>query len=333
MYANQRLSNFDSSVMFKTAQKKEAIKFKCKAKTNTEDGSKIKDEIKFGVTNDKKRGLEIKVEYEQEIKTQETETESETQYDIIFDKVVEYQKGSNESSSEAYDWENDKIVQELSLLNLGSFSEIVNDSEGVVSTFSISTPDDVATFTFHISRADDGAGFSANKMKIDFELKNFPWAQSDTYIALICNVESKKKIEMEYDEANDDVEARPTTDGEKSKKPKDVIISFQEAIDGTGVTPFGEYTWDDSAMVIDPNATNTTTVSENVTISVVATSPLDTESDWIAFSFIGDAAKFADDIYWDPEMGVNYASGSVQAALSSIGIVVGAVCTFMSLVL
>jgi hypothetical protein len=227
------------------------------------------------------------------------------------------------------------IVQEFSLLSLGSFSDIVDDKEGVVSTFSISTPDNVATFTFHVSRADDGAGFSANKMKIDFELKSFPWAQSDTYVALICNVESKKKVEIEYDEENDDVEARPT-DGETSKKTKDVIISFQEAIEGTGITPFGEYTWDDSAMVIDPNATDVnatdTTASENVTISVVATSPLDTTSNSIAFSFIGDAAKSADDIFWDPETGINYASGSVQTALSSIGIIVGAVCTFMSLV-
>jgi len=315
----------------KISEKPEEIKFKCKAKANSEDGSKIKDEIKFGVKNDNKKGLKVKVEYEHKIKAQETETESETQYDIIFDKVVEYQKGSNESSSEAYDWENDKVVQEFSLLNLGSFSEIVDDEEGVVSTFSISTLDNIATFTFHISRADNGEGISANKMKIDFELKSFQWAQSDTYVALICNVESKEKVAIEYDEEDDDVEARPTTGGKRSKKTRDVIINFQDAIEGTGITPFGVYTWDDSAMVIDPNATDTT-VFENVTISVVATSPLDTASDSIAFSFIGDAAKSADDIYWDPTTGINYASNSVQAALSSIGIMVGAVCTFMTLV-
>jgi hypothetical protein len=276
------------------------------------------------------RGLKIKVEYEQEIKTEETETESETQYEIIFDKVVEYQKGSIESSSEAYDWENDMIIQEYSLLSLGSFSEIVDDAEGIVSTVSISTPDNVATFTFHISRADDGAGISANKMKIDFELKSFPWAQNDTYVALICNVESKTKVEIEYDEEIDDVEALPTPGGKTSKKTKDVRISFQDAIDGTGIIPFGEYTWDDSAMVIDPNATDTT-AAENVVISVVATSPLDSTSDSIAFSFIGAAARFAEDIYWDPETGINYASGSMQAALSFIGIFVGTACTFVNL--
>ena len=50
-----------------------------------------------------------------------------------------------------------------------------------------------------------------------------------------------------------------------------------------------------------------------VNLQVVATSPTDATNpteEQIAFSFIGDGAKSSPDIYWDPEAGVGYASGS-----------------------
>ena len=39
---------------------------------------------------------------------------------------------------------------------------------------------------------------------------------------------------------------------------------------------------------------------------MVATKPVDAMNNSIAFSFVGDAAKSAMDIYWDPEAGIEY---------------------------
>lgn len=305
------------------------VEFSCKAKNdNEEDGSKIKDEIEFKVKTES-RGLKVKVEYEQEIKTENSETESETQYEIIFNRLVEYRKANNDSASEAYAWGVDDVVQDVSLLTWGTFSDVMDDEDGTVSTFSVSTPDNVASFAFHVSRAGDGAAVTANKMKIDFRLTAFQWAQSDTYVALICDIKSKKKVEVDYE--GDDEEDDDT--GKKPRKAKDVRISFDDAVDGTnGFIPFGQYTWDDVATVIDANSTDTGS-SENATIQVIATSPLEssTTSESIAFSFVGDAAHSAADIYWDPEAGIQYKSGAAQLALSSIGVIAGAAYVMMSL--
>lgn len=245
---------------------------------------------------------------------------------------MEYQKANNDSdASQAYDWENDNVVQDIALLSWGNFSDVMDDADGVVSTFSVSTPDDVVSFAFHISRADNGADITANKMKFDIQLKDFQWAESDSYVALICSVESKKKVEVDFEDLEqDDVSAIESgKQGKGHKKAKDVRISFEDAVDGIGFVPFGEYTWADNAVVIDPNATST---SSDATIEVVATSPSDSSSgSKIAFSFIGDAAQSASDIFWDPEAGINYASGAIGSGLLSFGAVIAAAYVTMCL--
>jgi hypothetical protein len=70
-------------------------------------------------------------------------------------------------------------------------------------TFSVSTPDAVATFTFFIVRATESDAITANKMQIDFEQSNFPWSFEDTYVGLICTVESQKKVEVKYEDGTD----------------------------------------------------------------------------------------------------------------------------------
>jgi hypothetical protein len=70
-------------------------------------------------------------------------------------------------------------------------------------TFSVSTPDAVATFTFSIVRATESDVITANKMQIDFEQNNFPWSSKDTYVGLICTVESQKKVEVKYEDGTD----------------------------------------------------------------------------------------------------------------------------------
>jgi hypothetical protein len=313
--------------MLLLAEEDDEVEFECKTKEK-DDETEIKDKIKFQVKISKGEALKVKVKYEQEIETQETETETETQYDVKFDRVIEYRKAdvalSNRASLDvdmAYEWGRDTIVQEFPLDNWQNFSAIVE--QGSLSIFSVVSQDDIATFIFTIAR-DDSGNITANKMKIDFKLTNFPWMGDDTYVALLCTVESEREVEVEViDDSGNEAASSVTT----SRKTKDVKISFADAVDTIGFTPVGVFDWADTAEVMG-NSTNVTTAegSTNVTttessitsIQVVATSPASESSDAIAFSFVGSLAQGAPDIYWDPSAGIDYESGT--AAFSFMGI-------------
>ena len=286
----------------------------------------IKDKIKFQVKIAKGESLTVKVKYEQEIETQDIETETETQYDVKFARMVEYRKADaalsartsdtgNSDVAMAYEWGVDTIVQEMLLDNWRNFSAI--SEEGNLSTFSIASLDNTAHFIFTVARGDEG-NITANKMKIDFELTDFPWTADDTFVAVLCTVESEREVEVEVmDDSGDDTDSFATT----SRKTKDVKISFADAVDTIGFTPFGVFDWADTAEVrIIGNSTNLTATEsrESATIQVMATSPASESSDAIAFSFVGNAAHRAVDIYWDPSAGIDY---SGAAAFSFMGVV------------
>jgi hypothetical protein len=202
---------------------------------------------------------------------------------------------------------------------LGGFSEVVTTNDDTF-TFTISTTDGVAMFTFTISQGDDNEALTANKMKIDFELVGYPWVRDDTYVALLSTVESEKEIEIEYED-------------DDKKYSEDVLISFGDAIGGTGVVPFGEYTWAKDAQVLGINGLNETMGNQTIglmqgaldedteSIQVVATTPSD-GSDRLAFSFVGRAAQMASDIYWDPETGIGYSSWAVTPTATFLGVIV-----------
>jgi len=296
------------------------IKFKCKAKT--EDAvSEMKDEIKFKVSTNDEGLLKVKVEYEQEIETEESETETETQYEVLYGSLVEY-KPAGSSATEAYDWDTTTVVNETPL-TMGSFSAVTDDGSSY--TFSITSTDGTAMFTFTISRGGEDEHVTANKMKIDFELMGYQWTETETNMALLSTIESQREIEIEYEddgesEDNSDEIAVKSGPG-SSKKAEEVTISFAEAMETTGVNVFGEYTWAKDATVRSVNDTDTA----DVVIEVVATSPAD-GSDAVAFSFVGNAARLAEDIFWDPEVGVAYAASGVASAViqSSLALFAGA---------
>ena len=287
----------------------EEVTFKCKAKTEDAD-TELKDEIKFKVEREDNGVLKVKVEYEQEVETEESETETETQYEVYYERLVEY-RPSALSETDAFAWGESEIVVETPLV-MGDFSAITDS--GTTSTFSISSTDGVATFTFTISRGGDDEDITANKMKIDFELKGYQWAADDTYIALVSTIVSQREVEIDYEDSEDGEDT-------SSRTTEDVRISFAEAVDTTGVSVFGEYTWANDAMVLGLNDT----AAEDVTIEVIATSPADGD-DSVAFSFVGDSAGMAGDIYWDPEVGVGYTSTSSvsQFMLSSVAVLASA---------
>jgi hypothetical protein len=196
------------------------------------------------------------------------------------------------------------------------------EDDGTVATFSVSSGDGMptATFTFTISRADVNETITANKIKIDFDLQDFPWTEgTESYVALLSMVESKREITVENEETNE-------------KEKTEVVISFDDVVDTVGYVPFGEYTWAETAQV---NGTEST-------VAVVATSPAspsflvlgdsDVMIDEIAFAFVGENAQGASDIYWDPEAGIGYKSSAITRNIfPSAMLVLGGAAAFLLL--
>lgn len=142
------------------------------------------------------------------------------------------------------------------------------------------------------------------------------------------------------EEEPEDTEEDPEEDGgdnrrrrrlKKVRESSEVKVSFDDALETTGVRPFGEFTWATEAVVTKPtndtvdetdepelavmSATtdSNTTETETVPIRVVATSD---GARRLAFSFVGPSAKNAPDIFWDPETGVAYAEGGANGSTS-----------------
>lgn len=297
----------------------EEIEFECESKTE-EGETEFKDEIKFKIEYDDE-GLKIKVKYESETETEEMETETETEYEILFDRIVEYKPSSDGDG--AFDWDEDTVVSEFLLTDFSQFSQVGGGEEvGSSFQFYIKTVPEMATFFFTISQGGEGEAVTANKMKIDFELKNYGWVESDTYVALIATVTSEQEVEIEYEDDREDVS-------------EDVVIDFGTAVDSTGVRALGEFTWAKDAFIMDmgelgmnetmANETAIMSQEEDVgpRIDVIAKSPND-GTDRIAFSFVGEAAMGAADIYWDPEAGVSYSASGVAGVILSSAAVLSA---------
>lgn len=294
------------------------------------------------VTNEKKTEDEEEGEKEgkeegEERKLQEAEQETENRFEVYFDSIVEYVKtDASSGKGEAYDWENDQIVQEM---DLSTWSDITPVSvNGETATFQVSDPENKVTFSFTINEAAQGAQLSANKMKIDFKLSSFPWIREDSYVALLSTVETEQEVKTDYD-GKKDAESEAGM-----MAANDIFIAFSNDPVASDVNPIGEYSWVETAevqpkvaetdVIISPQAldekdgnevtSNIAPVSE--VIKVIATSPIaenvgrrvegkTTQS--IAFSFVGDVAHQAADIFWDPTAGVKYAESSSALALSS----------------
>lgn len=299
-----------------------------------EPAFEIRDKIKYKVEADKK-GIEVKVEYEKEFEEmqpaegeEEISGESETEFEIVFESIIEYAKNTSSGTveGEAYDWELDEVVQSLDLQGWAEFGAVTNDTTNTISYFSATTADQVASFNFTISRANQGEKLTANTMKIDLHIIDFPWMRNDTYLALTSSVKSKSKVDMKYDD-----EATAQIARDQVMAADDVQIPFPSMPgDSDSVSAFGQYKWETLAEIL-PNATSPSEPTidvqgspetdlvlsarqgaapeetASITIQVVATSPPGNETaKEIAYSFVGDGAQGASHIYWDPEAGIGY---------------------------
>lgn len=300
-----------------------------KKEEDDEDNEQEKEEEEEAEEEEDKQKEETAKDGDEERALQEAEQETETAFEVYFNSVIEYVKGdSSDPASSAFDWEKDTIVQTIDLISWNDFSSI--STSGPTSTFEITSPDGKVGFSFAINRAAEGASMTANKAKIDFKLTDFPWTREDSYVALLSTVETEEDVDVKYDEDED-------TPGMMAAK--DIMINFDKYADASSLTPIGEYSWVETAEVLPkPGAGGVTLQSTTEatdaglpdlavpeTVQVVATSPsYESErrrvegktAQSIAFSFVGNAAHQASEIFWDPTAGVSYSESSSAGRLA-----------------
>jgi hypothetical protein len=303
----------------------------------------IEDKLKFKVRV-ADNGVVIKVSLEQEAETETTETELEIGFDVRFDKLIEYKKGrvveevdaEDKEDSEptavarqagggggggshydnAYQFGQDTIIQEFDLSDWSGLSPVAESGSGNLLTFN-ATSFGVAEFAFTIAQATEGA-ISANSMKIDVTIEDFPWMESGSFLALISHVDTEYDVEVEDDsESSEDGSDTPVADAAMGGQAN---INFSQIGGLLGYEAFGRYSWAPTAEAT--TATNSTDGRElqvTDTIQVIATIKEGDEGQSkqdIAFSFVGAGASGADRIYWDPETGVGYNMAGSSAGSS-----------------
>ena len=196
-YSNVTLYNTDASTTVVTHE--------CKAETTSgAKGSEteMEDEIDFQVYASDDDGICIKVKYEQEIEDEAADMEQETEasFKVCFQQLIEYSKQEG-SSEEAYGWsEGDTIHQTFDLTDWADFGEVLTDSSDGMSTFDVTSNDGLITMTFTIMPAGDDERITANSIKADVRIVDFPWTQSNSYVALLSDVESELEVDIDQEE-------------------------------------------------------------------------------------------------------------------------------------
>jgi len=283
----------------------DSVEMKC---TANEGG--LKDQIYFDLKTGSE-GVVIQVRYKLDDKSDKgVHQKVEEEYEVYFSNLIEYLPDgvSGDSESYGFGWSEEEMRQSIDLAEWKPFSGIMKDDDGVLS-FYVETEDGIARFNFKL-REEGMAGrhLSANHLKVDVTISDFPWEEDDTLVGLLSSVEANTELKTHYHASK----SRSNKSKSKAKHPTDVEISFENA-----TLPFGKFVWVTSADV--DNSANSS--------EVIATSPPEhlippntgDNMQFLAFSFLNSSE--ADTVYWDPDVGVGYAEEetSTLTSLSSSG--------------
>jgi hypothetical protein len=159
-------------------------------------GSQI-DEIEFELTNTSD-GFSVETEYEQETGS----NEFELSFKITFVSIIEYNDTNGDGM---YNDSNDQFVKEL---KLDDFQPTIYNNITIPQTtnnlhyFIVNTTD--GNFTAHIFIAEEfcrvnGTLLTPNQIKLDIEISNFSYDQSDSLLALNTTLKSEEEYEEDDD--------------------------------------------------------------------------------------------------------------------------------------
>jgi len=279
----------------------------------------------------------------------EGKSKMEIDFDVLFSKLIEYVPNQEELDSGYTFTEETPVVQTFNLKEWSDFqgidgmSDILDD--GI--SFNIKTADNKAMFRFTLDTSvKPETGLSANNMKIDLEVEDFPWSRNDTFLALVSSIQSEKKIKTAARRGrkpkgvvDQDINAIVADYAQKGRKGNLAMAIPFGQLAGDNSSPFGEVMYVEQAEVTtlesrnrflketDNNSMETSDTAQSndnyemvaKDIFVVASSPPTVNAaekrEQIAFSFIN--SNNAQKVFWDPEVGVGYQSSAMSTLSAS----------------
>ncbi len=257
----------DNEVQIETVKKNGENKDKMKIKIELED-----------------EGISIKLTYESEYEVtvteneteEEFEAESEIQFKIKFRKIIEY---IDSNGNEQYDKSTDIEIQEYIISNFQPIGYSTSTVENATLHYlNVSTTDGVFTTHIYVTEEFTRIGntiVTPAETKIDIEIKDFPFLNISSRLALYTKLES----ETEYEEESE-------TEDEKNG------YAVEEHGVGTMANGFnGFFTWADEALIDG--------VVKNVTVSSLEKDDDDEENEKFYFNYPQGSI-----IFHDPKIGV-----------------------------
>ena len=201
---------------------------------NGEKKDKIELKLEYNVD-----GLKIKLSYEEEYdeidSSSELETEHELSIEVEFRELIEY------IDTDENGMYNESIDQEIQVYNIDSFttpiySTISIDENSTLHYLNISTTDGI--FTVHIYVAEEFTEVNTilitpTQTKIDIEIKDFNYLETDSQLALYTKLESEEEF---YEESETDDEEHGYKNNESG------IETIQNGF-------IGFFTWAESATI------------------------------------------------------------------------------------
>lgn len=264
---------------------KENKKFKIQSELKN-GASKDKFEITFDVDSSDKAEIEIKY------KTESGSNETSLKYRVEMEQIVEY---VDSGAADGY-----QVGEEVSTYTIGQkgWDNLVYDYTNQVHTIVATTSDGVFKIVLKLSEVItplDNATLTPNSLKIDIEMNNFPYTQSNSSLAIVTKIKSSAASKVE-----DDTEEETVGFGSDEKEVR---------LNTTAASGF--FSWVEHAMadgkLIDVLSSPLSQATDDEDLEESESSTK------LVFSF---NAVNATKIVWDPKIGVT--SEATVALLESI---------------
>jgi len=209
------------------------------------------DRIGFNVGAD--QGIDIGIEYKTYEKSLDGDTKTSTKFDVSYTQMVEYVPNPDDlEGGYKFNDEETPVEQTIELSTWAEYVDEGNNADPEKVTYLVRTADENTSFRFTVdTTVQPETGRSANTMKIDVDINNFPWKRSDTFLALISEVRSEKKVQTNYKKVNKggkkgvvegDVQgyAEEFAQGKKPRTDTVIDIDFGTST-ADNFSPYGEY--------------------------------------------------------------------------------------------
>ena len=229
------------------------------------------DEIDFRV--ELSDDIKLQISYESEV----GHGESELDFEVYIDRIFEF---VDDGDGLFYE-DNDTIIQEYQLedFTYPQYTELVNGVGSKVHYVNTTTGDGVFTLHLYISEEFEQIAqstLSPTQLKVDFEIDNFPYLQSDTLLSLRAEMESEDD-EYEHDEETENEEEGYDDDEDSYTLTTNNFTGF--------------FSWKEYAIIDG--------LQENVSISTLTEMDGEELEQYIYFTYTNGT-----NIYHDPSLGI-----------------------------